>query len=456
MTIKSRGKVKYEKPRLVRGMKDILPHDERYWEWIRHKVFDLAKDYGFELIATPILEEKGLFIRSIGESTDIVEKEMYSFTDQGGSSLVLRPESTASTVRAYNEHGMVNQPQPVKLLNYGSMFRRERPQAGRYREFHQFSFEVLGDDQPVIDAQLIIIAHNFFKELGIEPNLQINSLGNKESRETYKKELADYLKPRRNQLCDDCKKRLLKNPLRVLDCKDSSCIELTLDAPQIIDFLDEEDHAHFTQVLEYLDGMEVPYNLNPRIIRGLDYYSRTTFEIWPGENQGKAQSALGGGGRYDGLSRLIGGRDVPASGFSVGIERVISLLKENDIFVPGKKSPDIFLAQLGDVSRKKALMLFEQLRSKGIKVIESFSKDGIKPQLEIANRLNIKIVLILGQKEIIDGTILFRDMESGNQEVINFEKTIPELERRLSLAANNNGVKIRHTVKKPDEPVKKS
>ncbi|MDD5567515.1 MAG: histidine--tRNA ligase [Patescibacteria group bacterium] len=438
-------KAKFDLHHIVRGMKDILPQETRYWELIRRKVFELARDYSFQYIETPIVEQQNLFVRSIGESTDIVEKEMFTFTDQGGEALVLRPEATASIVRAFNEHGMINQPQPVKLFYYGSMFRRERPQAGRQREFHQFGFETLGDSQAITDAQLILLAYNFFKELGLSIDIQINSLGNSQSRERYKKELAEYYKPKRNQLCDDCKKRLLKNPLRVLDCKNPNCVELSLDAPQIIDYLDEEDNKHFTQVLEYLDELELPYNLNPRIIRGLDYYSRTTFEIWPsGKSEGR-QNALGGGGRYDGLSELLGGRPTPACGFAVGIERTISLLKEKEIFVPGLETPQVYLAQLGDVSRKKALKLYENLRREGFTVAESFAKDGIKPQLEIANRLNIKIALILGQKENIDGTILMRDMESGTQEVINYEKIIPELRKRLSKVNQNNGVKIIRT-----------
>ncbi len=448
---KKDSKAKFERPTLVRGMKDILPQESAYWNWIREKVFQIGRDYGYSYIETPILEEKNLFVRSIGEATDIVEKEMFSFVDQGGDHLVLRPENTASVVRAYSEHGMVNQPQPVKVFYFGSMFRRERPQAGRQREFHQFGFEILGDDQAVNDAQLILLAYNFFKEIGIQPSIQINSLGNVESREIYKKELLEYLKSRRNQLCDDCKKRLIKNPLRVLDCKNQACVETSLDAPQIIDSLDEEDNKHFTQVLEYLDEMEISYNLNPRIIRGLDYYSRTTFEIWPSNEQTTRQSELGGGGRYDGLSELLGGRPTPASGFAVGVERVINLLRELKVTIPGQEPPELYLAQLGDVSRRKAMKLFEDLRQEGFTVAESFSKDSIKAQLEIANRMNIKIALILGQKEIIDGTILFRDMESGTQEVINYEKTIPELKKRLSKVAVNNGVKILRTETNSDE-----
>ncbi|MFA5107825.1 MAG: histidine--tRNA ligase [Patescibacteria group bacterium] len=447
---KTNGKAKYEQPHLIRGMKDILPTEMVYWEHVRKTVFALGQIYGYQYIETPILEEQSLFVRSIGEATDIVEKEMYAFTDQGGDQVVLRPENTAPIVRAFLEHGMVSWPQPVKLFYYGSMFRRERPQAGRYREFHQFGFEALGDGQAVIDAQIMLVAYNFFKMLGLDVSLQVNSLGNLASRNRYKRELTEYLKPRRNQLCDDCKKRLVKNPLRVLDCKNPTCVELSLDAPQIIDFLDEEDHKHFTQVLEYLDALEIPYTLNSRIIRGLDYYSRTTFEIWPSEEASGGQNALGGGGRYDGLAELLGGRPTPAVGFAVGIERVINLIKERNVFVKGQEPPDVFVAQLGDLSRRKALKLFEMLRREGIVAGESFSKDGIKPQLEIANRLNIKIALILGQKEIIDGTILMRDMESGTQEVINFEKIVPELKRRLMKASHNNGIIISHAT--TDEP----
>ncbi|MDP3964360.1 MAG: histidine--tRNA ligase [bacterium] len=442
MNKKPSSKGKINQPRLVRGMKDILPSESNYWEHIRKVTERLAQDHGFSFAATPILEDKNLFVRSIGETTDIVEKEMFSFVDQGGDTLVLRPENTASIVRAYIEHGWVNLPQPVKVWYWGSMFRRERPQAGRYREFHQFGFETLGDGQPVNDAQLIMLAYNFFLDLKLDVSLQINSLGTKESREKYKKVLAEYYKSHKRKLCDDCKKRLLKNPLRLLDCKEEQCAELAIDAPQIIDYLSEEDTHHFTQVLEYLDELELPYSLNPRIMRGLDYYSRTAFEIWPNEEPGARQSALGGGGRYDGLAELLGGRPTPAAGFAVGIERVIALLRERQVYIPGPDTPDIFLAQLGDASRRRALKLFDELRLAGFTVAESFSKDSIKQQLEVANRLNISITLILGQKEIIDGTILFRDMESGTQEVVNYDKVIQELSKRIDKVRNHNDIKI--------------
>jgi histidyl-tRNA synthetase len=435
---KPSSKAKFEQPRLVRGMKDTLPSDQAYWDWIRTRVFELARDYSFGHITTPVLEQEALFIRSIGEATDIVEKEMFSFADQNEDRLVMRPEATASIVRAYNEHGMVNLPQPVKLFYFGQMFRRERPQAGRYREFNQYGFEVLGDDQPIVDAQLIVMAYNFFKEIGLPVTIQVNSLGNVASRTRYRKELNDYFKPRRNQLCDDCKKRLLVNPLRVLDCKNATCQELAVDAPQIVDFLDEADNKHFTQVLEYLEELEVPYILNSRIIRGLDYYTRTTFEIWPENEADARQSTLGGGGRYDGLAETLGGRPTPAAGFAVGIERVILKLKEAGISAPQIPTPEVYVAQLGDQSRRKAMMLYERLRREGFLVAENFSKEGIKAQLESANRQEISIALILGQKENIDGTILIRDMESGTQEVLNFEKVTNELKRRLR--KNGNGL----------------
>lgn len=434
---KEPSKAKFTQPRLVRGMKDILPSEQAYWDWIRTRVFELARDYSFGHITTPVLEQEALFVRSIGEGTDIVEKEMFAFSDQGEDKLVMRPEATASIVRAYNEHGMVNLPQPVKLFYYGPMFRRERPQAGRYREFNQYGFEVLGEEQPIVDAQLMVMAYNFFKELGLPVSLQVNSLGNAASRTKYRKELSDYFKPRRNQLCDDCKKRLLNNPLRVLDCKVPTCVELAVDAPQIVDYLDEVDNKHFTQVLEYLEELEVPYILNPRIIRGLDYYSRTTFEIWPENEADARQSTLGGGGRYDGLAEMLGGRPTPACGFAVGIERVILKLKEAGLTPPNLSAPEVYVAQLGDQSRRKALLLYERLRREGFLVAENFSKEGIKAQLESANRQDIKIALILGQKENIDGTILIRDMESGTQEVLNFDKVTNELKRRLR--KNGNG-----------------
>lgn len=425
---------------LLRGMKDILPEDQPYWDFIRTRIADIARSYSFGRIDSPILEESALFVRSVGKETDIVEKEMYSFEEKGGANVTMRPEGTASVCRAYIQHGMINRPQPVKLYYFGPFFRYDRPQAGRHRQFFQFGFEALGDDHAVLDAQIMMLAHNFYTEVGIPVSLQVNSIGHPECRETYHKVLTDYYRTRKNALCEDCKRRFLKNPMRLLDCKEPDCQVLAQDAPQTVDYLCEDCNKHFVTVLEHLDELDISYVLNTRLVRGLDYYSGTVFEVWPepmqekeGEHQTKpsSQSALGGGGRYDYLIGTLGGQPTPAIGFSGGVERLIREMKRREVDIGKRQSPDIFVAQLGDAARKKSLKLFEDLRRADFKVAESFSKDGLKPQMEIANKLGAKFAIILGQKEIMDDTILIRDMESGIQETVHFSKVSEEIRRRL-------------------------
>ena len=432
-------------PHLLRGMKDILPEEQRYWNYVRQRVDEISLTYGFGRIDTPVLEETALFVRSIGKETDVVDKEMYSFLDKGGDSISLRPENTAGVARVYLEHGMLNRPQPVKLYYFGPFFRYDRPQAGRYRQLHQFGFEVIGDSHPVIDAQLLMLSYHFYTEIGLPISLQVNSVGCQDCRKHYEKALVDYYRTRKNTLCEDCKRRLQKNPLRLLDCKVPDCQLLMPETPQIVDYLCEKCNLHFVKVLEHLDSLEIPYVLNPRLVRGLDYYTNTVFEIWPeisvpdGEikpensqpHAASSQSALGGGGRYDQLVESLGGQPTPAIGFACGVERLIGELKSRDIKIGQEDRPDVFVGQLGDIARKKALLLFEDLRQAGLKVIESFSKDGLKPQMELANRKQVKFSLILGQKEMMDGTILIRDMESGIQETVDFQKVLPELRKRL-------------------------
>ncbi|MFA6215901.1 MAG: histidine--tRNA ligase [Patescibacteria group bacterium] len=423
---------------LLRGFKDILPADQPYWQFIRDAVESFAKGYGFAKIDPPILEEVNLFTRSIGKQTDIVEKEMFSFTDQGEGNVVLRPEATASIARAYINHGMVNLPQPVKLYYWGPMFRRERPQSGRQRQFHQFGFEILGDGSPVIDAQIIAIISNFYQQIGFSQiSIHINSIGCPQCRKVYLSELTAYYRSKRKLLCEDCKKRLVKNPLRLLDCKNPSCQFVKNEAPQIVDWLDDECKSHFMKVVEYLDELNISYKLNPHLVRGLDYYTKTVFEVFPSDKEESSQSALGGGGRYDGLVEILGGRPTPAVGVAVGIERTISQLRQKEIKVPDTSSPQIFLAQIGDQAKIKALNLFEQLRKENIVVAENLSKDSLKSQLELADKLKVKYALILGQKEVMDGTILIRDMESGVQEIIDFKKTTHELKKKLNNQLNS-------------------
>ncbi len=438
----------------LKGMKDILFDEYRYYNLLINKANDLAGSYGFNRIETPVLERFKLYERSTGKDTDIVLKEMYDFIDKSGDKIALRPEATPSLVRAYIEHGMFNMPQPVKMYWLGPLFRHEKPQSGRYRQHTQFDLEIFGDPSPVADTQLILIAYNFFSELQINVQVQINSLGDPEDREEYIARLMEFYKERgkRSKLCNDCKRRFSKNPLRLLDCKEPDCIAIREDAPQIVDFLADNARDHFIKVLEYLDDLEVPYNLNPFLVRGLDYYNRTVFEITPaiddlennenGPAVQKRQISLGGGGRYDGLVEKMGGRPTPACGFGLGLERVVQKIKEKNIPLHKDKEPIIFLAQLGDQARRKIMVMFEEMRRGGYKVRQAFTKDSLKAQLEEANRIGAKYSLILGQKELLDGTIIIRDMESGTQEVIDMKKINPELARRLGekeeIIINNN------------------
>jgi histidyl-tRNA synthetase len=429
-----------EKPKpvlnLLRGFKDILPVEQKYWQYIEDRAKGLANSYRFEKIDTPILEETKLFHTAVGKQTDIIEKEMFSFVDQGGENVSLRPEGTASIARAYINHGMFNLPQPVKLWYWGPMFRHERPQSGRLRQFHQCGFEIIGEAKPVVDAELIIAAHAIITSLGLEPVIQVNSIGTSACcRDKYKAELVNFYRARRSALCDTCKERINKNPMRLLDCKEPQCVALRGEAPQIVDFLCDPCKDHFMKVLEYLDEINIPYTLNPRLVRGLDYYTRTVFEIYlkGNEEHGSAQSALGGGGRYDLLLEMLGGRPTPAAGFALGLERIISKIKEANIPVEDNSKVSVFLACLGEYAKRKSLGLFEDLRRDGFKVATNFSKETLKSQLEIANKMKVKITLILGQKEVLDETIIIRDMETGVQEVVDYKKTVAELRKKLGM-----------------------
>lgn len=427
----------------LRGTKDILPDEYKYWNLVIKKAVELSKSYGFRRMDTPVLENLELFERASGRGSDIVTKEMFSFIDKNGEKIALRPEATPGIVRSYIEHGMFNLPQPVKLFWLGQVFRHDKPQAGRFRQFSQFNLENIGEASPVADAELIAITYYFFRELQLEVIIQINSVGCASCRKEYLAKLENFYKERgrRAKLCNDCKKRLMKNPLRLLDCKEKACQAIAAEAPQIVDSLCDDCRNHFIKVLEYLDELNIPYNLNSTLVRGLDYYNRTVFEVWPSsaealegkpaEDQSR-QNAMGGGGRYDGLVEYMGGRPTPACGFAIGIERVILKIKEKSIPLCDEEKGDLFLAHLGDPARRKIMVLFEELRKNGFKVREAFTKDSLKSQLEMANQAGVKYTLILGQKEIMDGTILIRDMESGIQEIVDYKKVVAEIEKRLS------------------------
>lgn len=419
----------------VKGMHDILPADQNYWQFFIKKAKTLLDDYGFERIDTPILEPKNLFVRSVGESTDIVEKEMYTLKTKGGDDLALRPEGTSPVARAYIEHGMHTWPHPIQLWYLGPFFRHENPQAGRLRQFHQLGMETLGDESSAIDTQLIFIAYRLLEGLGLKNIVvKINSIGDSSCRPQYIKALKDYFRIRGKKLCAKCRARLKTNILRVLDCADANCKEVIKDAPNTIDYLDDGCKTHFRGVLEFLDEVKIPYLLDSRLVRGLDYYTRTVFELWPEEKPGEEtiQSALCAGGRYDKLVNLLGGPKTPAAGWAMGVERVIMALKTAGVNVPSAKvQPRVFIAQLGEFGKRKSLVLFEEFRKAGIAAKASLGRDSIKSQLRIANRLGIKYTLIIGQKEALDDTVILREMDSGVQETIPTGKILDVVRQRL-------------------------
>ncbi|MBT3356651.1 histidine--tRNA ligase [bacterium] len=420
----------------VRGMRDILPKDQPYWQKLRKVIEKTASDYNYDRIDMPVLESREMFERGTGKTTDIVEKEMFKFKTKGGDDVCLRPEGTPSAVRAYLQHGMQSKQKPAKLFYSGQMYRYDRPQEGRYREFFQFGFEAIGEQDAILDAQLIQLAVRVFQSVGLKNiSLQLNSIGCKECRPKYNKLLVSYFNNRKKALCMDCKKRLKKNPLRILDCKEEKCIQVVFQAPQTVDHLCDNCRSHFTMLLESLDEIDIPYVINPQLVRGLDYYSKTVFEFFPECGEDETQSALGGGGRYDYLVENLGGPETPGVGFACGMDRIVlEMMKQNTkpYIAP---TPKVYMVQLGDLAKKKSLRIFDDLERSGVMVAESFGKKNLKSQLRLANQKKVSIVLILGQREALDETVILKDMESGSQEVITFKKIVEEVKKRLKKSA---------------------
>jgi len=403
--------------RAPRGTTDILPQELAYWRYIEQKVANVCQLYGYERIDTPTFEDTQLFSRSVGEDTDIIEKQMYTFQDRGGNQITLRPEGTAPVCRAYLEHGMHNLPQPVKLYYMASIFRYERPQAGRYRQHYQFGYEAIGDDDPALDAEVIDMAWQFFLSLGLQNlSLQLNSIGCKQCRPQYLARLKDYYVNYTQHLCPDCKTRLNRNPLRLLDCKKPSCQQIAESAPRSIDYLCPQCDEHFNQLKNYLSLLDLPFIINHCLVRGLDYYTKTVFEIQP-EAEG-AQSTVGGGGRYDDLIEELGGKPTPAIGFAAGIERIILNLKRQNISIPALPRPQVFIAHVGDEARGEAIKLASTLRRAGIGVIEAAGSKSLKAQLRQANTLGAHHAVIIGEQEIKSGTVILRDMTTAQQETV--------------------------------------
>ena len=412
--------------RAPRGTSDILPQEQAYWRYIEQKVFNICQLYGYERLDVPTFEDTQLFARSVGEETDIVTKEMYTFEDRGGNQLTLRPEGTAPVCRAYLEHGLHNLPQPVKLYYMASIFRYERPQAGRYREHHQFGYEAIGDGDPALDAEVIDMAWQLFQSLNLSRlSLQLNSIGCKKCRPQYIAALKNYYANYARDLCSNCKTRLKTNPLRLLDCKQPLCQQVAKSASRSIDHLCQQCEAHFAQLKRYLGLLELPFNINHRLVRGLDYYTRTVFEIQP-EEEG-AQSTLGGGGRYDDLIEELGGKPTPAIGFAAGLERIILNLKKQNTPIPPLPHPPVFIAYVGDEARDKAVKLASMLRQAGTAVLEAFGNKSLKAQLRQANTLGARQAVIIGEEEIKSGTVTLRNMTTAQQKPVPISQLQEEL-----------------------------
>ena len=398
-----------------RGTADHLPEDQKYWRHIETKAVEIAHRFGYGRIDTPAFEDSGLFIRSVGAGTDIVEKEMYTFADRGGDSVTLRPEGTAPVCRAYLEHGMHNRPQPVRMYYFCPVFRYERPQAGRFRQHHQFGIEALGDPDPSVDAEVIELAWELMGRLGLRDiTLLVNSIGDHECRPAYVQQLRDYYAAHHARLCPDCRQRLERNPLRLLDCKVATCRPLGDHAPRSADSLCEACREHWRQLTTYLDLMNLPYTIDHRLVRGLDYYTRTVFEIQPRDVGG--QSTICGGGRYDGLIAQLGGRPTPGIGFATGMERLALNLKRSETPIPDEPSPRYLVANVGPNARPAALELAVNLRRAGVRAILSRGARGLRGQMRQANALNIPYALILGDDEIAKNEVVVRDMTASTQQ----------------------------------------
>ena len=401
----------YQAPR---GTQDVLPEEEKYWHYVEGTASRLAEQFGYGQIRIPTFEETGLFLRGVGETTDIVSKEMYTFEDKGGDSLTLRPEATAPIMRIYMEHGLANRPQPVKLYFLGSMYRYDRPQAGRYREFHQFDVEAIGEDDATVDAEVILLAWRFFEALGLRGlSIQLNSIGDRKCRPGYLRVLKEHFSLHKDELCSDCRRRLDTNPLRLLDCKNDQCQLAIATAPSSTDHLCEDCQTHFSVLREMLRSVDLPVFMNPRLVRGLDYYTRTVFEIWP-QTVG-AQSALGGGGRYDGLMEQLGGKPTPGIGFAVGIERIILNIKQQDVQVPEVGRPAVYVAHQGAESKIVALRLADEVRKAGLTCVSGLGTRSLKSQLKQANNLGARFAFILGEQEVADGTVTVRNLAESEQ-----------------------------------------
>lgn len=397
-----------------RGTKDILPDTVGDWNYVEGKIRELCRRFGYSEIRTPIFEHTELFQRGIGEGTDVVDKEMYTFTDRGERSITLRPENTASAVRAYLQNKLYAQSNLVKLFYIGSMFRYDRPQAGRMREFHQFGVEALGEANPAVDAEVILLAMNLLEGLGLKDlELSINSVGCPKCRSKYRTMLQDFFRDKLEDLCEDCRSRFERSPLRILDCKKDSDKPYMADAPKITDCLCEECAEHFAKLKELLTSAGISFTHDPRLVRGLDYYTKTAFEIkYPPLG---AQSAVAGGGRYDGLIEEMGGNPTPAVGFATGLERLLLALESQNLLPEKNRSVDAYVVALGEAAQAEGFKLLNSLRQQGLSAAMDFAGRSMKAQMKQANKLGAKYSVILGEDEIAEGVVMLRSMEDSSQ-----------------------------------------
>lgn len=411
-----------------KGTKDVLPNQVYRWHYVERKFDDICRRYGYKEIRTPIFEHTELINRGVGDTTDIVQKEMYTFNDHGGRSLTLKPEGTSPAVRAFVEHRIYAEVQPTKIYYDTPCFRYEKPQSGRLRQFHQFGVEIFGTPNMMADADVICLGHDFLEEMGIKDVvLEINSVGCPTCRETYRRALQDFLRPHYDELCDTCKNRFDKNPMRILDCKSQEDQDLVKDAPNMIDYLCDECASSFEEVKGHLESMGLEYTVNPRIVRGLDYYTKTAFEFV--SNKIGAQGTVCGGGRYDNLCQEIGGPPIPGVGFGLGKERLLMLMEANGVEIPEAEPSDVFIVTMGDKGRIKGLEILRELHKKGISAQMDTLARNVKGQFKYAARLNAKKTIVIGDEELEKGVVQIKDMDRHEQQEVSFDNILEMLKK---------------------------
>lgn len=404
----------------IKGTKDVLPKEVHKNQYIEATALDIAEKFGYKEIRTPMFEHTELFQRGVGDTTDVVQKEMYTFDDKGGRSITLRPEGTAGAVRSYLENGLCNEALPQKVCYVGPFFRYEKPQAGRLREFHQFGVECFGTASPLADAELISLGKSIFDTLEVKNiSLEINSIGCPTCRAEYHKALKEYFSSRKDELCDTCRDRLDRNPMRILDCKSPVCSEIAKDAPVVLDYLCEECNEHFKKVQEYLKSMHIDYTINPKIVRGLDYYTKTVFEFIT--NSIGAQSAVAAGGRYDGLVDELGGQKTPSLGFAMGLERLMMLMDAQNAPFPDANVPDLFVVALGDKATLKAVEIVKDMRAEGFTALMDLNQRSVRAQMKYADKLGAKFNIVIGDNEVENGTAKLKNMNTGEETDIALE-----------------------------------